>query len=78
VTVTSKSLPALISSATYAFRGGFLIRPFIIALALGAAGAVFSWLEEDVPAIGSLDPVPIASRSAGCPGHPSRSCLPVD
>jgi uncharacterized membrane protein len=56
VTVTSKSLPALISSATYAFRGGFLIRPFIIALALGAAGAVFSWLEEDVPAIGSLVP----------------------
>jgi len=56
VTVTSKSLPALLSSATYAFRGGFLIRPFIIALTLGAAGAVFSWLEEDVPAIGSLVP----------------------
>jgi uncharacterized membrane protein len=56
VTVTSKSLPALLRSASYAFRGGFLIRPFIIALTLGAAGAVFSWLEEDVPAIGSLVP----------------------
>ena len=56
VTVTSKSLPALLSSATYTFRGGFLVRPFIIALTLGAAGAVFSWLEEDVPAIGSLVP----------------------
>jgi uncharacterized membrane protein len=56
VTVTPKSLPALLSSASYAFRGGFLIRPFIIALTLGVAGAVFSWLEEDVPAIGSLVP----------------------
>jgi uncharacterized membrane protein len=56
VTVTLKSLPALLRSASYAFRGGFLIRPFIIALTLGAAGAVFSWLEEDVPAIGSLVP----------------------
>src|SRR5208282_1981722 len=56
VPVTSKSLPVLFSSASYAFRGGFLVRPFIIALTLGAAGAVFSSLEEDVPAIGSLVP----------------------
>ena len=54
--VAPKSLPALLSSASYAFRGGFLIRPFIIALTLGVAGAVFSWLEEDVPAVGSLVP----------------------
>lgn len=40
----------------YSLRGGFLVRPLIIALALGFAGAVFSWLEEVVPAIGDLVP----------------------
>jgi uncharacterized membrane protein len=49
-------LPALLRSASYAFRGGFLIRPFVIALTLGAAGAVVSSLEERVPAIGSFVP----------------------
>jgi len=33
------------SWATYTFRDSLLIRPFIIALALGSAGAVFSWLD---------------------------------
>ena len=38
-------------SAIYALRGGFLIRPFVIAILLGAAGAMLSSLEEAVPAI---------------------------
>jgi uncharacterized membrane protein len=56
VTVTPNSLPLLFRSASYAVRGGFLIRPFIIALTLGVAGAVFSSLEEDHPAISALIP----------------------
>jgi uncharacterized membrane protein len=36
----------------YNLRGGFLVRPLTIALALGAAGAFLSWLEEAVPAMG--------------------------
>jgi uncharacterized membrane protein len=43
-------------SAMYALRGGFLIRPFAIALFLGAAGAVLSSLEETIPAIGAWVP----------------------
>jgi uncharacterized membrane protein len=35
----------------YALRGGFLIRPFMIALVLGIAGAVLSSLEESIPAL---------------------------
>jgi uncharacterized membrane protein len=33
----------------YNLRGGFLIRPLTIALALGGAGAFLSWLEEGFP-----------------------------
>ena len=33
----------------YNLRGGFLVRPLTIALALGCAGAFFSWLEEEFP-----------------------------
>jgi uncharacterized membrane protein len=33
----------------YNLRGGFLVRPLAIALALGCAGAVLSWLEETFP-----------------------------
>jgi uncharacterized membrane protein len=40
----------------YALRGGFLIRPFAIALFLGATGAVLSSLEETIPAIGTWVP----------------------
>jgi uncharacterized membrane protein len=42
----------LFRSAMYALRGGFLIRPLIIALLLGITGAVMSYVEEIVPAIG--------------------------
>ena len=44
-------------SAMYALRGGFLIRPFVIAILLGAVGAVLSSLEEAVPAIGAWVPI---------------------
>ena len=50
--------------AMYALRGGFLIRPFAIAIFLGATGAVLSSLEETVPAIGAWVPsVLFPSRS---------------
>jgi uncharacterized membrane protein len=39
-------LPLLLQQVMYNLRGGFLLRPLIIALALGAAGALLSWLEE--------------------------------
>ena len=50
------SLPVMLRSALYAFRGGFLIRPFVIALTLGAAGAILSSLEEQAPALSALVP----------------------
>ena len=46
----SKSLPLMFRHAMYNLRGGFLIRPLIIALTLGGAGAFLSWLEEEFPA----------------------------
>ena len=38
----------------YNLRGGFLVRPLTIALALGCAGALLSWMEETVPGVGRL------------------------
>jgi uncharacterized membrane protein len=52
----ARSVPVLFRAALYAFRGGFLLRPLIIALALGAVGAVLSSLEERVPAISAWVP----------------------
>jgi uncharacterized membrane protein len=49
-------LPILFRSAKYALRGGFLIRPLIIAVVLGIAGATLSSLEESTPAIGAWIP----------------------
>ena len=40
----------------YNLRGGFLIRPVTIALALGCGGAVLSWIEESKPSIGDWVP----------------------
>jgi len=40
----------------YNLRGGFLVRPLTIALALGGAGTFLSWLEETVPAMGAWVP----------------------
>ncbi len=42
--------------AMYNLRGGFLIRPLTIALALGCAGAFLSWLEEMFPAASAWVP----------------------
>ncbi len=46
-----RRLPLLFRAIAYGLRGGFLIRPFLIALVLGAAGGVLSSLEEKVPAL---------------------------
>ncbi len=43
----------------YNLRGGFLVRPLIIALVLGGAGALFSWLEEEFPSISQWVPAVI-------------------
>lgn len=42
--------------AMYNLRGGFLVRPLTIALTLGFAGAVSSWMEEELPGISSWVP----------------------
>jgi len=52
----SRRLPLLFHQVMYNLRGGFLVRPLAIALTLGAAGALLSWLEETFPAIGALAP----------------------
>ena len=44
-----KLLPLRLRSAAYALRGGFLIRPLLIAVALGLGGAVLSSFEEAQP-----------------------------
>jgi uncharacterized membrane protein len=49
-------LPVLFQSAMYSLRGGFLIRPLLIALVLGIAGAVFSSVEEAVPRVNAWIP----------------------
>jgi len=51
-----RRLPLLFRAIVYALRGGFLIRPFVIALALGVAGTVLSSLEEQVPTLSAWVP----------------------
>jgi len=51
-----RRLPLLLRAIAYGLRGGFLIRPFVIAVVLGAAGAALSSLEEQVPALGGWVP----------------------
>src|ERR1022692_3859681 len=46
----------MLRHAMYNLRGGFLIRPLTIALALGGAGAFLSWLEEEFPAASAWVP----------------------
>jgi uncharacterized membrane protein len=46
----------LIRHIVYNLRGGFLIRPVTIALALGCCGAALSWIEESKPSIGDWVP----------------------
>src|ERR1019366_70796 len=52
----NKRLRLLLRQATYNLRGGFLVRPLTIALALGFAGAILSWLEETFPAFSDVAP----------------------
>jgi len=52
-------LPLLFRRAMYNLRGGFLVRPLLIALALGCAGALLSELEESFPALGGWTPGPL-------------------
>ena len=49
-------LPLWVRHVMYNLRGGFLVRPLTIALALGCAGALFSWIEETVPGVGDWVP----------------------
>jgi len=52
----NKRFPLLVRHVMYSLRGGFLVRPLTIALTLGCAGALFSWLEEAVPGIDAWVP----------------------
>ena len=51
-----KQLPLRLRSAAYALRGGFLVRPLVIAVLLGLCGAVLSSIEEAVPGLSSWVP----------------------
>jgi len=51
-----RRLPLLFRAIAYELRGGFLIRPFVIALALGVIGAALSSTEEQIPALGAWVP----------------------
>ena len=52
-------LPFWLRNVMYNLRGGFLLRPLIIALSLGCTGALLSWLEETFPGLGDLVPTAI-------------------
>ncbi len=67
-------LPVLFQSATYSLRGGFLVRPLLIALVLGIAGAVLSSLEEAALRINVWIPniLFLASGSRGCTSNPQQ------
>jgi uncharacterized membrane protein len=51
-----KQLPLRLRSAAYALRGGFLVRPLVIAVVLGLCGAVLSSIEETVPQLSTFVP----------------------
>lgn len=52
----NKSLPLVFRNILYNLRGGFLVRPLAIALMLGLAGAMLSWIEELFPAFSAVVP----------------------
>jgi uncharacterized membrane protein len=52
----NKSLTLLFQHVMYNLRGGFLVRPLLIALTLACAGAGLSQLEENFPAISAWVP----------------------
>jgi uncharacterized membrane protein len=53
--IANRLLPRL-RAATYALRGGFLVRPLVMALALGLIGGLLSWLEQAFPALSAWVP----------------------
>ena len=53
--MTNRLLP-LLRTAMYALRGGFLVRPLVISIALGLLGAVLSSLEETFPTLSAWVP----------------------
>jgi uncharacterized membrane protein len=53
----NRRLPLVFRHITYNLRGGFLVRPLLIAISLGCAGAVLSWFEESHPFLGAWIPV---------------------
>ncbi|HEY1207180.1 MAG TPA: DUF2254 domain-containing protein [Bryobacteraceae bacterium] len=52
----NRRLPFWLRHVMFNLRGGFLLRPLIITLTLGCAGAVLSWLEETFPDLGDFVP----------------------
>src|SRR5450432_3065452 len=54
----------MLRHATYNLRGGFLVRPLTIALALGCTGAFLSWLEEEFPATSAWVPTVLFPSNA--------------
>jgi uncharacterized membrane protein len=59
-----KRLPLLLRHIMYNLRGGFLVRPLLIAMTLGCAGALLSWFEEVHPALSAwVPPVLFPSHS---------------
>ena len=58
-----KRLPLRLRSAAYALRGGFLVRPLLIAVALGLCGAVLTSVEEANPAIAAWLPATLFPSS---------------
>lgn len=51
-----KRIPLVVRHVMYTLRGGFLVRPLIITLLLGIAGAVLSDIEERVPGLDAWVP----------------------
>jgi uncharacterized membrane protein len=51
-----RRLPLMFKHITYNLRGGFLVRPLTIALVLGFAGGLLSYLEELHPSLASWIP----------------------
>jgi uncharacterized membrane protein len=49
-------LTLMLRSALYAMRGGFLVRPLLIALVFGAVGAILSFAEEYIPELNGWIP----------------------
>ncbi len=54
--LVTNRLPPLLRAGMYALRGGFLVRPLLIAIALGLIGAVLSSLEESMPILADWVP----------------------